>query len=286
MARVNPQLFDLAARRVKAAFVPSDAAAGPPPGAPPGMPPGPPMDPAAMGAPPGAPPGMPPGPPMDPSMMGAPPGGPPPGPPSGGVGDVDIDSKIQRAVQSALQGAGMQGNTGNPKQPKPDINTIATDIFQMKKMVQHDLRLRGVELPPEVLDGPNRDPMTGAAAVSPSGGSDVPAGASLAGGSIPPIKPIGEINPAMGKAASVSQHTWPSLVKAAAELLSLRAWQLELDLAKTMVWREPEPSVKVAAQPEASTPVAVGTEYGGNPHRHIADKAAAIASIFTRRRQA
>jgi hypothetical protein len=178
---------------------------------------------------------------------------------------TDIDSKIQTAIRNALQGAGLAGSS-NPKQAKPDINTIATDVFQLKKMVQHDLRLRGVELPPEILDGPNRDPVTGAAAMSPTGGSDVPAGVSLSGG-----------QPPMGKAAAAI--TWPDVVKAAAELVALRNWQLELDDARAMAW-SPEPQTKA----EAVEPPSFGVEYGDKPHRRISDKAAALSMVLSRRR--
>ena len=120
---------------------------------------------------------------MDPSMMG---GGSPP----------DLDAKIQQAVQTAMQtagaGGGANGGPGSPKQPKPDINTVATDLFQLKKMFLAYLRRQGIELPPDILDGPNRDPSTGAPAISPTGSSDVAPGSSgpTAMGAIKPISPI------------------------------------------------------------------------------------------------
>jgi hypothetical protein len=213
--------------------------------------------------------------------MMAPPGMPPEAPPP--AESVDIDSKIQQAVQKALQGAGLQGSS-NPKQAKPDINTIATDIFQIKKMILHDLRLRGVELPPEILDGPNRDPMTGAAAPSPSGGSDVPAGISLEGPG--PIK-SGPIVPALAKKAN--NLDWPTVIKAAAELVHLRGIQRELDLAKQAAIA-PLRSTAVAARPEEPPPqvadnFSVGTECGPYHHRQFADKAAAAATLLSRRRR-
>jgi hypothetical protein len=87
-------------------------------------------------------------------------------------------------MQNVLARSGLQGNvgpTGKPTAPKPDINTVATDVFQLKKMFLHFMRVQGIELPPDILDGPNRDPLTGAPAASPSGGSDVQPGASAAG---------------------------------------------------------------------------------------------------------
>ncbi len=137
---------------------------------------------------------------------GMPPGGgapmpPPPGPSAdmGGAGGPDIAGAVQKAVSDAMTQMGMKGNmgpNGKPTAPKPDINTIATDVFQLKKMFLHYLRTQQIELPPDILDGPNRDPMTGAPAASPSGGSDVQPGASaqgqsLNGGGAPSaIKPI------------------------------------------------------------------------------------------------
>jgi len=178
----------------KLAFVPSDAAAGggaPPPGGDPaaggGAPPPPPGgDPMAGG---GAPPppdaggGAMPPPPPDPSMM------------VGGAGMADpasIAGQVAQGVQQGMQASGLQGNKGvgpNGKPAvKPDINTIATDVFQLKKMLFAIMRHANIELPPDVLDGPNRDPQTGAPAESPTGGSDVQPGASMMGQSS--IKPI------------------------------------------------------------------------------------------------
>lgn len=272
--KINPRLLDMARRRVKEAFVPSQGAASAPP------------DPAAGGAPPpgdpsmgggdpsmggGAPPptdpsaggGMP---PMDPSMMGGgggmPPmdpsmggggGGLPPMDPTGTGAGADIDSKVTNAVQRALQNAGMggpgggNGGPGSPKQPKPDINTIATDLFQLKKMFLAYLRRQGIELPPDILDGPNRDPLTGAAAASPSGGSDVQPGSSqaTAGGAIQPIQPI---QPAMLNAISggggaqkaagfLSSRDYAAhLVKEAGDVLRLYAIVLENQADREDAW--------------------------------------------------
>lgn len=198
----------------KRAFVPpgggdpSGGGAPPPPGGDPsggGMPPPPPGgDPMAGG-------GMPPGDPMAGGGMPPPPPGPPPGDPSGGMGagaapggglgDVITSAMTNALTQAGLTGKGGVGPNGKPTAPKPDINTIATDVFQLKKMFLHFCRVQGVELPPDILDGPNRDPQTGAPAASPTGGSDVAPGASAqpgqgdpsqAGGqsAIPPIGPM------------------------------------------------------------------------------------------------
>lgn len=197
--------------QVKAGFVPSDAAAGAPP--PPGG--APPPDPAAGGGapPPGGDPnamgGMPPPPPGgDPSMMGGMPPPPPPDPGMmmGGGGGGDMASQIQAGVQNALAQSGLKGNVGpggKPTAPKPDINTIATDVFQLKKLVLNMFRRQGWEVPQDILDGPNRDPMTGAPALSPGGGSDVQPGSSMMGGAgdqsaIQPIQPMQGAFPAPG----------------------------------------------------------------------------------------
>jgi hypothetical protein len=96
-------------------------------------------------------------------------------------------------VSQALMQSGLQGNN-KATAPKPDINTIATDVFQIKKMLLHSFRVQGIELPPEILDGPNRDPLTGAPATGQSGGSDAQPGSSGGGppqqSAISPIKPM------------------------------------------------------------------------------------------------
>jgi len=143
--------------------------------------------------------GMPPGMPMDPSMMG---GGAPPAPAPTG----DMNAVVQNAVSQALSQAGLNGSAGGAAgrggkaAPKPDINTIATDVFQLKKMLLAMFHRLGWELPPDILDGPNRDPVTGAPADSPDGGSIVQPGASVGGAgggaggpgasSIQPIEPM------------------------------------------------------------------------------------------------
>jgi hypothetical protein len=197
--------------QVKAAFTPppggDPGAGGPPPGPPPGgdpgaggPPPGPPMDPSMGGAPP-----------MDPSMAGgAPP--PPPMPPPGGDG---IAGQVAQGVQQALSQSGLQGqpvnNNGKPA-VKPDINTIATDVFQLKKMLFAMMRHAGIELPPDVLDGPNRDPATGAPAASPTGGSDVAPGSSNGpnGPMSSAISPIQPIQPAMPGPKTASYEDYES----------------------------------------------------------------------------
>jgi hypothetical protein len=69
---------------------------------------------------------------------------------------------VQQSVAQAMQQQQMQGGGGaGNKQVKADINTIAMDLFQLKKLLLHDYRSQGKALPPDVMDGPNRDPSTG-----------------------------------------------------------------------------------------------------------------------------
>jgi len=175
----NPELMRLAQKkasaRKKQAFVPGDPAAAAGGGG--GMP----MDPAMMGgAPPMDPAMMGGAPPMDPAMMGGggmPPAAPPPPPPA------------PPAPQPATAESG-----GKP--PKPDINTVANDIWQVKKMVEGIYHRNEWPLPQGLIDGPNRDPATGAAVPpgTPGSTSDMsaptqnPAGGG--GGAIPAIEPM------------------------------------------------------------------------------------------------
>lgn len=163
MPLFNPELMKLAAWRLeqqnkkneKQAFVPGDPAAAAAGGGG-GMPP---MDPAMMaaaggGAPPGG--GMP---PMDPAMMGG--AGMPPAPPA--------PAQPAPAAPAAPGAAPAAGANGKPA--KPDINTVAMDIYQVKKMLQHIFNLNQWALPPDIIDGPNRNPATGEAVAPNTPGS-------------------------------------------------------------------------------------------------------------------
>lgn len=121
--------------------------------------------------------GMPPGGAMPPGGGGMPPD------PTGGMGGggggatPDLQGMISQAVQQAMQqqaGGGMGGGAmggggaggaagmaGGMKPAKPDIHTVAQDIFQVKKMLTHLFNSQGMPLPPDILDGPNRDPQLG-----------------------------------------------------------------------------------------------------------------------------
>ena len=142
---------------------------------------------------------------MDPSMGGgAPPPPPPPpaDPAAGGGGGGDLGSVVQMAMTNALSQAGLTGNGGAGKNGKPqakvDINTIATDVFQLKKMVFMVFQRMGLELPNDILDGPNRDPATGAPAASADGGSMVPPGSSMQQAGAPPQSAIQPMEPIQG----------------------------------------------------------------------------------------
>lgn len=291
---VNPHLIQLArqAWTTKRAFVPSDAAAGAPPPPPDaGMPPPPP------GGDPGAGAGMPPPPPgaggMDPAMMGG--GGGMPPSPDGGMGGAEIDMKVQSAVQRALQAGGLQGNQTGPagaKQPKPDINTIATDVFQLKKMFLAYLRRQGIELPPDILDGPNRDPMTGSPAMSPTGGSDVAPGAgqATAAGAIQPISPVqpavlnaisgGAPQGSMGGGKAASALTPFDLVKEASDMLRLYVICKEAAATRRDAWADLLAGRELDLEPDSPSPgrpidVAAG---------EVRSKSAALMAVFGRRR--
>ena len=213
---INPRLLGLAAntvakqaaaRRVKQAVQPpmdpAAAMGGMPPGAPPGM------DPAMMG-------GMPPGAPIDPLMMGgAPPmppdpsmmGGAPPMPGGGGLTADSIRQIIRDEIAKSSIGtpggngpAGPAGPGGQVKPAKPDLGAMQMDLFQTKKMVFKIADTMGIDIPPEIMDGPNRDAQSGMPVVpgTPGSTSD-PAAQTMGGGGPPPsaIPPIEPIQPAM-----------------------------------------------------------------------------------------
>lgn len=219
--RINPELLALAEWRLgemqkqsadKTAFIPPGADAGgggdpsmgggggPPPGtAAPGDP--------SMGAGGGAPP-------MDPSMGGG------AGGPVAGGGGLTADSIAQIVTQTMQQqggmggmgGAGGPGGAGAGKMVKPDIATVAIDIFQVKKMLQYLFNSMGIPLPPDILDGPNRDPQLGTPMPPGAPGStsdpqvtaqnaqNAPqaGGGGQQGGSIPPIQPMQAGGPGVG----------------------------------------------------------------------------------------
>lgn len=211
-------------RALAKAFV-KKAMGGLPPGGgmmPPGMPPAPPMDPSMMGGGGGMPPGgMPPMdpmmggmPPMDPMLMGGlPPGAAPPPPlppldpallaslgggappPDGGEGaapggGTPAKDELRTLIREELASAGLNPpgtSSSSKKANKPDLNTIALDVYQIKKMLLHMMRVQGIDLPDEVLDGPGRDlPPGGGVSAEPNTGRG--GGESDAG--VNPIKPI------------------------------------------------------------------------------------------------
>jgi hypothetical protein len=230
MPGINPYLLKVAIARLttKAAFVPSDQAAGAAPQPDPAMMAGgggpggaAPPDPSAGGG--GAPPdSMPVGPPAGPGPADA--GGttsPPPGSP-------DLGMQVQQAVQQAMAAAGGGAGGAGAKPPKPDINTIATDVFQLKKLILHNMRMDGKEVPMDILDGPNRDPSTGMpvpgadqAGAAPQGGAGGAGGGAPPGGQ-PPFSMTSPINLTQLGGGGKQAAAW--LCKQAGELLTL--WDL------------------------------------------------------------
>ena len=122
----------------------------------------------------------------------------------------------------------MQGNKG-PTAPKPDINTVATDLFQLKKMFLHQMRAQGIELPPDILDGPNRDPQTGAPAFGQGGGSVAAPGSSAqqAGGTsaIKPIDPMQGAFP--GGGGPPGGGGMPGMGKTSSDRMIGQEWKIE-----------------------------------------------------------
>ncbi len=212
----NPDLMEMALwaiekhKQEKQAFVPPGAPAG---------------DPSAGGQPP-------PGggvPPTDPSQMAAAGGGGAPPAAAGGMPDIQglIQTTVQQAVQQAMggqggapgMGGGMGGGAGGMmgKPGKPDPQAQGMDIFQIKKMLTHFFNIQGIPLPPDIMDGPNRDPQTGMPMPpgAPGSTSDPataaqpaqPGGGQAQGGGIQPIQPMGGqgANPTMTPDASGGQ---------------------------------------------------------------------------------
>ncbi len=164
---INKELIKLARKAVrqKVAFQPPEgdpAQGGMPPGAPPMdpsmMPPG--GDPSMMGGMPPMPPGAPMPPPGDP--MAAAGGAPMPG--GGGLTADSIRAIIKEEMAAAGAGGGVAGAGGPGAAGKPvkvDINTVASDIFQVQKLILTMFSAMGLQMPQDILDGPNRDATSG-----------------------------------------------------------------------------------------------------------------------------
>lgn len=171
---------------------------------------GAPPDPSAMGMDPSAAGG---GAPPDASMMSSPTPAPQP----------DITETIRSIMQQELAksapaaggGGGAGGGGAAGRSARPDIVTVANDIFQVKKILTYLLNLWGIPLPPDVLDGPNRDPSTGLPVPpgTPGSTSDPSQQAAPAGGggsaggpqgAFPAIQPV---QPAFGGGGGGSTKT-------------------------------------------------------------------------------
>ena len=99
--------------------------------------------------------------------------------------------------------AGQGGGAGGMKPVKPDINTVAMDVFQIKKMLVFLFNHQNIPLPPDILDGPNRNPATGEPMPPGAAGSTSdPARQSQPGpgqeSAIPPIQPMQAAFPSGG----------------------------------------------------------------------------------------
>jgi hypothetical protein len=211
---LNPELVKLARytvgkQRTKQAFQPPQDPSqqgGAPGGAPPMDPSmaggagAPPMDPSMAGG--GAPP------PMDPSMAGGDPsagGGAVPG--AGGLTADSIRQMIQDAMSQMgmAPGAGGAGGVGGKGNKNDQMQAMSMDIFQIKKMMSTLFNAMGIPLPQDILDGPNRDPASGApmppgmpGSTSDPSRQSPPAGGAAGGGGggaqpQSAIKPIGPL---------------------------------------------------------------------------------------------
>lgn len=70
---------------------------------------------------------------------------------------TNLSRKLPAHFQAGI--AQVLAETGKPKEaPKqpmmPDINSVATDIFSLKRMLLNYFRVKGIEPPPDILDGP------------------------------------------------------------------------------------------------------------------------------------
>jgi len=100
-------------------------------------------------------------------------------------------------------GGGIGGATGGMGAGKAQssIKPAEMDSFQTKKMVMHLAKHMGIDFPPDLLDGPNRDPRTGAPMPpgAPGSTSDPNAGAAAGGpapqSAIKPMQPMGAAFP-------------------------------------------------------------------------------------------
>lgn len=134
--------------------------------------------------------------PMDPTAMAAAAGG------GGGGLDPETIRSIIRQEMAAGGGGGGAGGAGGGAGGKPvkaDINTVANDIFQVKKILTYLMNMFQIPLPPEIIDGPNRDPATGAALPPNTPGSTSDPNQQTQQPSTPPsaIKPIEAMQAAM-----------------------------------------------------------------------------------------
>src|SRR5437667_3523945 len=216
-------LFYARAAIAKKAAVPSDAA---PPAAGGGGPPA--SEGGAMSPPPPA---------QGPAGGGGampPPTAPPIPAPTPTEGGGDLATTVQTAVNNALAQSGVGAGKGQPKTNKPDPAAMATDMFQLKKLVMHDMRSRGKEPPPDILDGPYRDPVTGMPAQAADGGSVVQGGQEQgqAGGQPPqstiqPMEPMQSAFPQAGGKQASHGRGLPRAELSTVEHARVAAWRFQ-----------------------------------------------------------
>lgn len=77
------------------------------------------------------------------------------------AGGGDMATLVSQAVQQTLQQLGMGGSGGGGAgggkggQSKPDLNAMASDIYQTKHLLLHMYKAQNMEIPHSAMDHPN-----------------------------------------------------------------------------------------------------------------------------------
>jgi hypothetical protein len=83
----------------------------------------------------------------------------------------DLQATLQPLVQQAVDEALARSGAGNKPAArgagKPDLNVLAHDIYQLKKLIFRLFQQMGWEIPADIIDGPNRN-TSAASASSPA----------------------------------------------------------------------------------------------------------------------
>jgi len=86
----------------------------------------------------------------------------------------DLQATLQPLVQQAVDEALARSGAGNKPAArgagKPDLNVLAHDIYQLKKLIFRLFQQMGWEIPADIIDGPGRN--TSAASASPPAATD------------------------------------------------------------------------------------------------------------------